>query len=226
MKKTRNLRTLSGTDDLTGRVFGKWRVLSRGPRGTYGRSRWNCKCECGTESLLYATNLKVDTTSCGCKSRLRPYESSYNTFIRNAKRRELETDLTFEQYLDFIKEKQCHYCGAELFWPERNARGKLQGSNLDRKDNTKGYLHTNVVPCCWSCNNIKSNRFTYTQFVEIGKLLRAWNFPGSTKGFPSHVNCPYCPSQAYLQSISPVSTLLFYQCLCKHRCYISKESFK
>ena len=155
--------------------------------------------------------------------KLRPYESAFNTFLTNAKRRELETNITFEDFLKFTEIKECVYCGASVEWPDYNVR-KHQGHNLDRKDSTKGYLLNNVVVCCWPCNNMKSNHFTFSQFVEIGKLLRAWNFPGSTKGFPAHLNCPYCPSQTYLQNTSPSPLLLFYQCTCKHRCFISKES--
>lgn len=43
--------------------------------------------------------------------------------------------------------------------------------NLDRKDNSKGYSIKNCVVCCTVCNLTRGNRFTYEQFLEIGKLL-------------------------------------------------------
>ena len=155
--------------------------------------------------------------------KLRPYESAYNTLRCNAKRRRLEFTLTFEDYLSIIGKGECFYCGAKLHWPEYNVR-KSQASNLDRKDSDYGYITGNVVACCWSCNNIKSDHFNHVQFCEIGKLLRAWNFPGSVKSLPSYLNCVYCPSQAYLQSSYVDGLLAKYRCISKHEFYIPKET--
>jgi 5-methylcytosine-specific restriction endonuclease McrA len=130
--------------------------------------------------------------------------------------------LTFEEYLVIIGKGECFYCGAKLHWPDYNVR-KSQASNLDRKDSSKGYISGNIVACCWSCNNIKSNHFTFEQFCEIGKLLRAWNFPGSIKGLPSYLNCVYCPSQSYLQKGPVHGALAKYRCLSKHEFYVEKE---
>jgi 5-methylcytosine-specific restriction endonuclease McrA len=155
--------------------------------------------------------------------RLRPYESAYNTLKCNAKRRSLEATFSFEEYLQIIGKGECFYCGAILHWPEHNVR-KSQASNLDRKDSTKGYVSGNVVACCWPCNNIKSNHFTFEQVCEIGKLLRSWNFPGSVKELPSYLNCVYCPSQSYLQKQFVDGVLAKYRCPLKHEFYIPKET--
>lgn len=50
--------------DLTGKVYGKWTVLSRAPyyRGMY--SQWNCRCECGTEAVVLANNMRKGTSVC------------------------------------------------------------------------------------------------------------------------------------------------------------------
>src|SRR5271157_5704895 len=154
---------------------------------------------------------------------LRPYESVYNTVRCNAKRRGMEITLTFEEFLDIVKTGECFYCGKILYWPEYNAKKTSQASNIDRKDNTKGYLTGNVVACCWSCNNIKSDHFTFEQFCEVGKLLRAWNFPGSVKELPSYLNCVYCPSQSYLQKKFVHDRFAKYMCLLKHEFYIEKN---
>jgi hypothetical protein len=46
--------------DLTGQIFGQWTVLflvkTEGPR-LYGGARWWCRCTCGTEKLVSASNL-------------------------------------------------------------------------------------------------------------------------------------------------------------------------
>ena len=53
-------------EDLTGQRFGRLLVISRA-ESVSGRTVWNCKCDCGNEKKVYATNLKRGKTkSCGC----------------------------------------------------------------------------------------------------------------------------------------------------------------
>ena len=56
-------------EDLTGKKFGRWTVLSRAPnRGT--RTAWTCKCECGTVKDILSCHLKSGRSkSCGCLRR-------------------------------------------------------------------------------------------------------------------------------------------------------------
>lgn len=57
-------------NDLTGRVFGRWLVLSKAPRTRAG-TMWNCVCECGTKKTVGATHLLRDSSrSCGCLKRV------------------------------------------------------------------------------------------------------------------------------------------------------------
>lgn len=51
--------------NLVGRRFGRLTVIARaGSR--YGQSAWLCRCDCGTEKVITASNLKNNTVSCGC----------------------------------------------------------------------------------------------------------------------------------------------------------------
>ena len=54
--------------DLTGKKFGKWTVINR----KEGTTRWNCRCDCGTERAVVGQLLRTkQSTSCGCeKNRL------------------------------------------------------------------------------------------------------------------------------------------------------------
>lgn len=48
--------------DLIGQKFGRWTVLKYN-----GKSRWLCKCDCGTLSVVRASELKNgNSKSCGC----------------------------------------------------------------------------------------------------------------------------------------------------------------
>lgn len=52
--------------DLTGLIFGRLTVISRAPT-VNKKTRWLCRCECGNEKIIGATNLQTsNTTSCGC----------------------------------------------------------------------------------------------------------------------------------------------------------------
>jgi len=63
--------------DLTGQRFSRWTVLAIHPkRMRYGRRGqavavlWQCRCACGTERLVFGSNLRAGySKSCGCLSR-------------------------------------------------------------------------------------------------------------------------------------------------------------
>jgi hypothetical protein len=53
--------------DLTGQTFERLTVISFVDRGKSGDARWHCRCLCGNEKVVLASNLKLGTTkSCGC----------------------------------------------------------------------------------------------------------------------------------------------------------------
>ena len=61
--------------DLTGRQFGRWRVLRRSKKcGAAGQPRWHCLCSCGNKKEVAGVNLRGGKTkSCGClRDELRP----------------------------------------------------------------------------------------------------------------------------------------------------------
>lgn len=65
--------------------------------------------------------------------------------------------LTLEQFSDFVN-KSCHYC-------------KEVGINgIDRKDNEKGYVLENCLPCCWTCNKFKGS-MKYDDFISLCKKI-------------------------------------------------------
>lgn len=77
----------------------------------------------------------------------------------NANNRGLCWELTFEEFSALIQ-LPCHYCDSPL--PQTR-------SGLDRKDSGLGYSLCNVVPCCTTCNKMKSNLFTYEEFLEFSR---------------------------------------------------------
>jgi hypothetical protein len=107
---------------------------------------------------------------------LRPFESLYNILKGESHRgsREIPVLLSFEEFVNFTSTNTCHYCGVTVAWSERINRGvhKEVSTNLDRKDNSRGYSVDNCVVCCGSCNRTKGDRFTYEEFLIIAHSLR------------------------------------------------------
>lgn len=79
-----------------------------------------------------------------------------------AKQHGREFTLTIEEYTA-LRHGPCHYCGHHLSeW----------GVGLDRKDCALGYVSGNVVPCCFPCNQAKSDIFTYEEMLVLGEAVR------------------------------------------------------
>ena len=162
---------------LEGKVFGKLTVLARsGSKG--GQPVWLCRCECGVEKGIAGNSLRTGRQrSCGCSKYIRPYESLYNYCLFHAAREhpELDHTLTYEEFLTFVNDLSCHCCESAVEFVARNINGKRAiRYNLDRKDNGRGYCADNLVVCCKRCNYTKGDRFTYEQFVQIGKVIRSF----------------------------------------------------
>ena len=97
--------------------------------------------------------------------RKRPFESIYNG-IKNDWRG-TEVDLTYEEYLEFTKITNCHYCNSPIPWKAYGPRAYY----LDRKDNDERYSKVNCVVCCTEGNIAKGNRYTYDEWKAAMKAV-------------------------------------------------------
>lgn len=53
--------------DLTGKRFGRLRVIMRAGSSPHGDALWKCECGCGTACEIRASSLRGNVTrSCGC----------------------------------------------------------------------------------------------------------------------------------------------------------------
>lgn len=80
----------------------------------------------------------------------------YSQTKNNCKKTKIQFLLTLSEFEAFHG-KPCYYCG-KFF--------EASGASLDRVDNTMGYIITNVVPCCFKCNRMKSN-LPFDMFLKI-----------------------------------------------------------
>jgi len=78
-----------------------------------------------------------------------------------AKRTRRIIDISYEEYCKIIT-LPCFYC-EEPIW-QSNKKYSEFGHGLDRIDNNKGYLKSNVIPACGSCNRGRSDIFTVEEW--------------------------------------------------------------
>lgn len=180
-------------NDLTGKRFGKWTVISRAENAGH-HTMWNCVCDCGKHKKVYATHLTSGLSpSCGCitkgrigklnythgkcKTRLyniwagikgrcsNPNVSSYHIYGERGIKICKEWDSSFESF-----EK----------WALEN--GYKDDLSIDRIDVNGDYTPQN---CKWSTNKEQSNNTRRTIFVEYE------NQKFSVKGLSEHLGLNY-----------------------------------
>ena len=81
---------------------------------------------------------------------------------RDKKRFNKEIDLDVDWFIDNIFNSKCIYCG-ESNWRELGC---------DRIDNDKPHTKDNVVCCCSTCNRMRGDDFSISEFLKIGKLIK------------------------------------------------------
>lgn len=94
------------------------------------------------------------------------FNSLYGSYKRGARLRGLMFDITKDEFRE-LTSADCHYCGLP---PSNHYQcptcvGDYTYNGVDRVDNSKGYIHGNVVPCCTYCNRSKNNQ-SEEQFLE------------------------------------------------------------
>jgi hypothetical protein len=142
------------------------------------RSRLRIKCEhtkitirsCKScEGLFVEKTQKSPRSFCSKKCRMFIYNKNYCSTIekryvrsRTAKRNH-DYFLTLEQFKNVMKNQRCYYC-----------QGHVQkgGTGMDRIDSSQPYAYNNVVPCCRSCNTLKSNTLTLEETFKLVQFLK------------------------------------------------------
>lgn len=141
---------------------------------TYKVFHFECS-ECNIDIKAQQNQLGRHSGKCAsCSHKGIPYYFIYNE-LKNHRNNNVEFKLTFEEFLIVINKPECHYCENILIYNKhsRNEGVSLtRAHQLDRKDNNKGYIFDNLVPCCWECNRLKSNRFTYDEFMLLSPIMK------------------------------------------------------
>lgn len=152
--------------DLTGRTYGAWKVLERAENDKKGRSRWLCRCKCGTERIVAGSNLRTgESKSCGCEQY--KYLSDLNSVHHKEPRRlyniwaNMKSRCYNPQNLSYknyggrgisVCEEWTHDFISFREWAFSN--GYADDLSIDRIDNDGDYTPLN---CRWATNEEQSN---------------------------------------------------------------------
>lgn len=180
--------------DLTGKKFGKWTVLYR-TESCRSMTKWQCRCECGTEKSVYACHLRAGKSN-GCHLCSTPRGKNHvqwkgygdicgnywDSITRAAnghkgKRKPVPMKISKKYAWElFLKQnKKCALSGIPLTinFSGTNGNGEHTAS-LDRIDSSKGYIKDNVQ---WVHKDINMMKRTYDQdyFINLCKKVALFN---------------------------------------------------
>jgi hypothetical protein len=102
----------------------------------------------------------------------KPYEALLNNIIKNANKKKINISLSYEDFLEFTKIDKCQYCYEKISWAKNNLTKNGFRYNLDRMDNSVGYKKSNLIVCCWRCNNSKGNRYSHEEWYGMTEYFR------------------------------------------------------
>lgn len=169
---------------MIGQKFGRLLVVSQAP-SKHKRAQWNCLCDCGNTCVANGKFMRQGKKrSCGClrseinKEKVKKLiagnvlpdgEAAFNLLYASYRCAAYNRDLDFfieKPEFKELTQKNCFYCGKH---PSVTYKSSLSGgylyNGIDRRDNFKGYVEGNVVPCCKYCNWMK-NAFEEKLFLQ------------------------------------------------------------
>lgn len=107
-------------------------------------------------------------------------QKRFSRYKTNAKGKNRNFKLNKDEF-DFITSLPCNYCGGYS-----SVYNGKEYNGIDRIDSTIGYEKTNVAPCCYMCNELKSDE----SFDEFIKRVRLIYLNLERKGFYAELHVP------------------------------------
>lgn len=172
----RNSKGQNIAEDFIGMKFGRLLIVEKTNKRYNGYVIWRARCECGVVIEQPSYRFKRGLSSCGCghlqKGRPRipnngaHVNALFSSYKKSAKDRDILFDLTKEQARAYF-EDDCAYCGAKpnISCTHPNLSGEYAWNGIDRVDSKQGYVSSNCVSCCTTCNWAKLDR-TVNEFKD------------------------------------------------------------
>lgn len=174
-------------NDLSGQRFNNFVVNKFNGYVIHGSRKvisWECSCDCGDLFIATTQEVKHKRKACpkcsrkmmGEKMILSDFQAQKNLryyhYKTSAEKRNIDFNLSIEEFIE-IAEQNCHYCNNSPKDNEISTNshksvktiGFWDNNGIDRIDSSLGYFKDNCVPCCKTCNQMKSD-LDYTKFLN------------------------------------------------------------
>ena len=146
-----------------GDKLGKLTILQELEKEPYQQRKLLCLCECGTTKVVIKSDVLYGKTRSCNSGRCRGQNSPYIQAARCAWHGPYKSDgILFEEFFE-LSQMNCFYCNSKPCNSFGSGRSNLIEdrficNGLDRIDPSKGHTLDNCIPCCITCNKMKSDR--------------------------------------------------------------------
>ena len=169
--------------DLTGKVFGKLKVICIDEERSNRKTYWMCQCECGRLISVRSDALQTNQTSCGCGKHERLKGNTYQRTHNMSKTRlykmwqgikkrtgQIKANSHYKTYF----EKNIKMCDEwnksfETFYEWAINNGYKEDLTIDRIDNNGNYEPNN---CKWSTAEEQANNRDTNINIRIGNITK------------------------------------------------------
>lgn len=160
--------------DLSGKKFGKWTVISRGPNEKSGAVKWNVACSCGNTSCVLTHTLTRGTSSkcrkcCLPSKKDNPFWTGYGDISgtiwsrlkygsnrRKKGKFPINIDIKYAWRLYKKQDGKCALSGVSIKFGSYDLKEETTAS-LDRIDSSRGYVKGNVQWVHKTVNKMKQD---------------------------------------------------------------------
>ena len=95
---------------------------------------------------------------------------TYYMYKENACKKGREFSLSYDEVIELVQQN-CYYCGSGPSLETVSSEG-WKRNGIDRIDSSKGYIPSNVVPCCSRCNFMKSTMNQPDFYGHISRIYK------------------------------------------------------
>lgn len=177
---------------MIGKKFGKWTVVSFNCYRYKNDDCYNCKCECGKQKIVGGSQLRcgrsIQCKNCGAKNMKRNkgnqsklwrgygglHSCLWSRVINNAKYRNIPFDLTIEYVWNLYLEQdgRCAVTKLKITFPEKIHDHPKSTASLDRIDSSQGYIEGNVMWVHKQVNLMKQSLGVEEFYIWCNKIAK------------------------------------------------------
>lgn len=165
--------------DIVGEKYGRMLVISKA-RSLDGNARWNCRCDCGTEKVVYGQDLRRGkVVSCGChKAEMASKRATHrmsghpahNSWKSAKARCEVPTTEGYEQYGGRGIKVCDRWQSFENFWIDMGPTWRPNRS-LDRHPNQDGNYEPGNCRWATASQQGRNRRTNHTIQTPSGPMM-------------------------------------------------------